>query len=267
MVRKPSPFNLFSNLGVGGTTGSAGATGGGVGVGTGAVTNMDEQSSGKLVELSQEVQKDLTLTALASQLNKLATKLSEVEVQCNNKGRISLLPSITKSNLIGIQDCVAEDRSATLVEINDELGDLPFGHLIAFSVLPLASSHSRSLGGTVLLRGTDRLDELTGKVVEIEVQCRRKDKYIPPHERKRPKDNEGQHVERMLAIILHKVSEHDRVLDEMKENVEVMNQMIGSNFRSIQLLENFVKYKSPHLCPIKKFGLPSNTRVNPNNGE
>jgi len=37
MVRKPSPFNLFSNLGGGGTTGSAGATGGGVGVGTGAV--------------------------------------------------------------------------------------------------------------------------------------------------------------------------------------------------------------------------------------
>uniref|UniRef100_M1DTX4 Uncharacterized protein n=1 Tax=Solanum tuberosum TaxID=4113 RepID=M1DTX4_SOLTU len=52
--------------------------------------------------------------------------------------------------------CTAEDCSATLVEIADELGDPPFGQLIAFSVLPLASSHSRSLGGTVLLRGTDR---------------------------------------------------------------------------------------------------------------
>uniref|UniRef100_M1BTK0 Uncharacterized protein n=1 Tax=Solanum tuberosum TaxID=4113 RepID=M1BTK0_SOLTU len=43
-----------------------------------------------------------------------------------------------------------------LVEIADELGDPPFGQLIAFSVLPLASSYSGSLGGTVLLRGTDR---------------------------------------------------------------------------------------------------------------
>ena len=43
-----------------------------------------------------------------------------------------------------------------LVEIADELGDPPFGQLIAFSVFPIASSHSGSLGGTVLLRGTDR---------------------------------------------------------------------------------------------------------------
>uniref|UniRef100_M1DZQ8 Uncharacterized protein n=1 Tax=Solanum tuberosum TaxID=4113 RepID=M1DZQ8_SOLTU len=53
-------------------------------------------------------------------------------------------------------DCAAEDFSATLVEIADELGDPPFGQLIAFSVLPLASSRSGSLGSTVLLRGTDR---------------------------------------------------------------------------------------------------------------
>uniref|UniRef100_M1DVN4 Uncharacterized protein n=1 Tax=Solanum tuberosum TaxID=4113 RepID=M1DVN4_SOLTU len=53
-------------------------------------------------------------------------------------------------------DCVVEDCSATLVEIADELGNPPFGQLITFSVLPLASSHSGSLGGTVLLCGTDR---------------------------------------------------------------------------------------------------------------
>uniref|UniRef100_M1DKG8 Uncharacterized protein n=1 Tax=Solanum tuberosum TaxID=4113 RepID=M1DKG8_SOLTU len=54
------------------------------------------------------------------------------------------------------KDYAAEECSATLVEIADELGDPPFGELIAFSVLTLASSHSGSLGGTVLLHGTDR---------------------------------------------------------------------------------------------------------------
>ncbi|KAG5576269.1 hypothetical protein H5410_056403 [Solanum commersonii] len=52
--------------------------------------------------------------------------------------------------------CAAEDCSATLVEIVYELGDPPFGYLIAFSILPLASSHSGSLGGIVLLCETDR---------------------------------------------------------------------------------------------------------------
>uniref|UniRef100_M1DSZ3 Uncharacterized protein n=1 Tax=Solanum tuberosum TaxID=4113 RepID=M1DSZ3_SOLTU len=53
-------------------------------------------------------------------------------------------------------DFATEDCLATLVEIADELGDPPFGQLIAFSVLPLASLNFGSLGGTVLLRGTDR---------------------------------------------------------------------------------------------------------------
>ncbi|KAG5590167.1 hypothetical protein H5410_040681 [Solanum commersonii] len=53
-------------------------------------------------------------------------------------------------------DCAAEDCSVTLVEIADELDDPPFGQLIAFSVLPFASSHFGSLGGTVLLCETNR---------------------------------------------------------------------------------------------------------------
>ncbi|KAG5576539.1 hypothetical protein H5410_056673 [Solanum commersonii] len=41
--------------------------------------------------------------------------------------------------------------------ITNELGDPPFDQLIAFSVLPLASSHYGSLGCKVLLREIDRL--------------------------------------------------------------------------------------------------------------
>uniref|UniRef100_M1DC34 Uncharacterized protein n=1 Tax=Solanum tuberosum TaxID=4113 RepID=M1DC34_SOLTU len=50
-----------------------------------------------------------------------------------------------------------------------------------------------------------QMDELAKKIVEIEVQCKRKDKYIPPHERRKPKDNEGKCVEGMLLIILDKI--------------------------------------------------------------
>uniref|UniRef100_M1DQX9 Uncharacterized protein n=1 Tax=Solanum tuberosum TaxID=4113 RepID=M1DQX9_SOLTU len=66
-------------------------------------------------------------------------------------------PTLTRGPVIlGEVNCAAEDPSAILVEIVDELGDPPFNQLIAFSVLPSASSYSRSLGGTVLLRETNR---------------------------------------------------------------------------------------------------------------
>uniref|UniRef100_M1DRS4 Uncharacterized protein n=1 Tax=Solanum tuberosum TaxID=4113 RepID=M1DRS4_SOLTU len=48
-----------------------------------------------------------------------------------------------------------------------------------------------------------QMDELAKNIVEIEVQCKKKDKYITPHERREPKDNEGKHVEGMLSIILN----------------------------------------------------------------
>ncbi|KAG5630286.1 hypothetical protein H5410_002003 [Solanum commersonii] len=47
--------------------------------------------------------------------------------------------------------CAAEDRSATLVEIVDELGNPPSNQLIAFSVFPSTSSYSGSLGDARVL--------------------------------------------------------------------------------------------------------------------
>ncbi|WMV41744.1 hypothetical protein MTR67_035129 [Solanum verrucosum] len=52
-----------------------------------------------------------------------------------------------------------------------------------------------------------QLDALAHKIKKLEVLSKKKDRYIPPHEWRKSKDNESRHFEDTLLIILHKISE------------------------------------------------------------
>lgn len=77
------------------------------------------------------------------------------------------------------------------------------------------------------------MDELAKNILETESQFKGRDKYVSPNDQRRPKINEGKHVEGILSIIIHKASKNDIVLDEMNENIKVMTQLIGSHSKFI----------------------------------
>uniref|UniRef100_M1DAI4 Integrase core domain containing protein n=1 Tax=Solanum tuberosum TaxID=4113 RepID=M1DAI4_SOLTU len=81
-----------------------------------------------------------------------------------------------------------------------------------------------------------QMDELAKKVRELDIQCIKKDRYVPPHERRKSKNKGNGQTEAMLTLILQKANTQDRVLEELWDNVLLLTQMSTSNAMLIQLL-------------------------------
>uniref|UniRef100_M1DRY5 Retrotransposon gag protein n=1 Tax=Solanum tuberosum TaxID=4113 RepID=M1DRY5_SOLTU len=78
-----------------------------------------------------------------------------------------------------------------------------------------------------------QMDNLTQKVEELEMMSKEKSKSILPIEQGRLMEIENRRIKDMLLTILQKLNEQDRVLEEIRENVALLNQISGSHSRSI----------------------------------
>lgn len=68
------------------------------------------------------------------------------------------------------------------------------------------------------------------------------------------KKQEGGRFEEVLLHMLHKVEEHDKVLEEIRENVLMLNQMATSHSMFIQLLESQIDQVLSCLYPEPAWG-------------
>uniref|UniRef100_M1DSP8 Uncharacterized protein n=1 Tax=Solanum tuberosum TaxID=4113 RepID=M1DSP8_SOLTU len=127
----------------------------------------------------------------------------------------------------------------------------------------LAEANQEVVGDFKLAALVTQLNDLATKISKVENQCKSQMRHIPQYERERSRSNENKRIDDMLLIILQKIREQDRMLEVIRENVEVLNQMSGSHSRAIKLIEDLLDHTLPHLYPSSKGGLPSGIRFNP----
>uniref|UniRef100_M1DD30 Uncharacterized protein n=1 Tax=Solanum tuberosum TaxID=4113 RepID=M1DD30_SOLTU len=107
------------------------------------------------------------------------------------------------------------------------------------------------------------MDKLTQEVEELEVMSKEKSKCKPPIEQGGSMDIENKHIEDMLLTIFQRLNKQDRVLEKIRENVEVLNQMSGSHSRSIQLIGTLLSHVMPHLYQSQGKGSPNDVLAKP----
>uniref|UniRef100_M1DA50 Retrotransposon gag protein n=1 Tax=Solanum tuberosum TaxID=4113 RepID=M1DA50_SOLTU len=110
---------------------------------------------------------------------------------------------------------------------------------------------------TILL---GQMNSLTQKVEELDLISKGKSKHPSSTDQGRCMDIENRRINDTLLTILQKLNEQDKVLEEIRENVKIQNQMSGSHSRSIQLIKTPLNLALPQLHLYEQAGSPSYTR-------
>lgn len=69
--------------------------------------------------------------------------------------------------------------------------------------------------------------------MSLKTNANAKGGYIHIHGPTKSREDEKSRVEGSLQIILQKITDQDRLLNEMGDNFKALNQLIGSHCRSI----------------------------------
>ena len=80
-----------------------------------------------------------------------------------------------------------------------------------------------------------QLDFLSKRIMELEVESLKNDKLFSIWECTKRKKKEGVQANEFLSLIQQKIEEQDKMLNEMKENIDMLNQATTSNSMTIQL--------------------------------
>uniref|UniRef100_M1DX50 Uncharacterized protein n=1 Tax=Solanum tuberosum TaxID=4113 RepID=M1DX50_SOLTU len=95
-----------------------------------------------------------------------------------------------------------------------------------------ANKETKKKQGDALLA---QLDFLSKRVMELEAQALNKDKHFSLRECTKGKKKEGVQDDGFLSHIQQKIEEQEKMLNEMKENIDMLNQATTSNSMTIQL--------------------------------
>uniref|UniRef100_M1DPW0 Integrase core domain containing protein n=1 Tax=Solanum tuberosum TaxID=4113 RepID=M1DPW0_SOLTU len=80
-----------------------------------------------------------------------------------------------------------------------------------------------------------QVDVLSKRVMGLEEQAREKEKNFSLRERKQRKRHEGVQSDDTSSLIQQKLDEHDKKLNDMKENIDMLNEVTTLNSMIIQL--------------------------------
>uniref|UniRef100_M1DSW5 Uncharacterized protein n=1 Tax=Solanum tuberosum TaxID=4113 RepID=M1DSW5_SOLTU len=80
-----------------------------------------------------------------------------------------------------------------------------------------------------------QVDVLSKQVTELEEQAREKENKFTLRECKQGKRHEGVQSNDTSSLIQQKLDEHDKKLNDMKDNIDMLNEVTTSNSMTIQL--------------------------------